>query len=166
MAVAARTLLRMKNLGCNLYLLDTFEEMQKPSEKDVDRLAKGTNKPLSEDSGYTRAEVPLEHVRGLLCGTGYPKEEIHFVPRKMEDTFPEYAPVTITLLQLDPDWHALTKHELVHMYPRLIESGVFIIGNYGQRSALRGACDACCVEKHVPILLHRIDFTGRIVQTP
>ena len=156
----------MNSLGRDLNLFDTFEEMQDPFENDVDRLAKEASKPLSEDSGCTRAEVPLERVRGLLCGTGYPKEEIHFVPRKMEDTFPEYAPDTITRLQLDPDLYALTKHELVHMYPRLMESGVFIIGNYGQRSALRGACDACCVEKHVPILLHRIDFTGRIVQTP
>lgn len=140
--------------------------MQEQSENDVDRLAKEASKPLSEDSGCTRAEVPLERVRGLLCGTGYPKDEIHSVPRKMEDTFPEYSPDTITLLKLDPDSYALTKHELVHMYPRLIESGAFIIDNHGQWSGSRRACDARCIEKHVPILMHRIDFTGQIVQTP
>ena len=163
---AERTLLQINSLGRDLNLFDTFEEMQDPSENDVDRFAKGASKPLSEDSGYTRAVVPLERVRGLLCGTGYPKEEIHFVPRKMEDTLPVYAPDTITLLQLDPDLYASTKHELVHMYPRLTEFGEFIIDNYGQWSGSRRACNACCVEKSVPMLLHRIDFTGRIVQKP
>ena len=136
----------MTNLGRDLYLFDTFEEMQEPSENDVDRFAKGASKPLSEDSGYTRAEVPLKRVRGLPYVAGYPKDEIHSVPRKMEDTFPEYSPDTITLLKLDPDSYALTKHELVHMYPRLMESGVFIIDNHGLWSGLRRACDACCVE--------------------
>lgn len=156
----------MNSLGRDLNLFDTFEEMQDPFENDVDRFAKGASKPLSEDSGYMRAVVPLERARGLLCGTGYPKEEIHFVRRKMGDASPEYAPDTITLLQLDPGWHVLTKHGLVRLYPRLIESGVFIIDNNGKWSGSRRACDACFVEKRVPILLHRIDFAGRNVQKP
>ena len=156
----------MNSLGRDLNLFDTLEERQKSSETDVGSSGKWSREAFSKNPGSRCADSPLKRVRGLLCGTVCPKEEIPFVPRKMEDTLPVYAPDTITLLQLDPDLYASTKHELVHMYPRLTEFGEFIIDNYGQWSGSRRACNACCVEKSVPMLLHRIDFTGRIVQKP
>jgi hypothetical protein len=156
----------MNNLGRDLYLFDTFEGMTEPSENDVDYFGKPASEVLSENSGYKCADAPLERVKDVLCGTGYTKEKTHFVCGKVEDTVPEFAPDTISLLRLDTDWYASTKHELVHLYPRLINSGVIIIDDYGHWRGSRQACDEYFAENHLPILLNRIDYTGRIAQKP
>ena len=102
----------------------------------------------------------------ILYGTGYPSERIHFVPGKVEDTIPASAPESIALLRLDTDWYESTKHELVHLFPRLATSGVLIIDDYGHWRGSRLACDEYFEQNRVPILLNRIDFTGRIALKP
>ncbi len=156
----------MKDLGRDLYLFDSFEGMPEPSVNDVDYSGKRASEVPSEDSGYKCEDAPLEPVKDMLYGTGYAKEKIHFVRGKVEDTEPEFAPDTISLLWLDTDLYASTKHELVHLSPRLIESCAVIIDDYRNWRGSRQACDEYFAEHHVPILLNRIDYTGRIAQKP
>ena len=166
MAAAARALLQVKDVSRDLYLFDTFEGMSEPTENDIDYTGKHANEVFRIDPGYRCANAPLEEVKKVLYATGYPKEKIHFVQGKVEDTVPSSAPEVISLLRLDTDWYESTKHELNHLFPRLAKAGVIIIDDYGHWRGSRQATDEYLAEKRVPILLNRIDYTGRIALKP
>lgn len=70
----------------------------------------------------------------------------------------------ISLLRLDTDWYASTKHELVHLYPKLVAGGVLIIDDYGDWEGARQAVDEYLAAlPGPPPFLHRIDETGRML---
>jgi O-methyltransferase len=162
MAAAAKALLRAGDRERELYLFDTFEGMSPPTSKDVDYSGKAAAELLSEDPRFLCDGAPLDEVKAVLRATGYPAEKVHFVQGMVEQTIPAAAPETIAILRLDTDWYESTKHELVHLFPRLSENGVIIIDDYGHWQGARQACDEYFAENRVPILLNRIDFTGRI----
>jgi hypothetical protein len=97
-----------------------------------------------------------------VLGTGYDREQVVFVRGRVEDTVPARAPQRISLLRLDTDWYGSTYHELVHLYPRLSRGGVLIIDDYGHWQGARRAVDRFLAEHRPRLLLHRIDYTGRI----
>jgi hypothetical protein len=165
MAAAARTLMQMGDVSRELYLFDTYEGMSDPTTSDIDYSGKHAEEVMRIDPGY-RCNAPLEIVREVLYGTGYPKEKIQFVRGKVEDTVPGLAPEQIALLRLDTDWYESTRHELVHLFPRLARAGVIIIDDYGHWRGSRQACDEYFGENRIPILLNRIDYTGRIALKP
>ena len=72
------------------------------------------------------------------------------------------APGEIALLRLDTDWYESTRHELVHLFPRLSRNGVLIIDDYGHWKGARKAVDDYIREKSLHLFLHRIDYTGRL----
>ena len=162
MAAIARTLLQMQDVTRDLYLFDTFEGMTPPSPKDVDYSGRQAAEVLLEDPGYRCADAPLEQVKEMLYASGYPNERFRFVKGRVEESIPASAPEKISLLRLDTDWYASTKHELVHLFPRLVRGGVLIIDDYGHWRGSRQACDEYFEQNRVPILLNRIDYTGRI----
>jgi O-methyltransferase len=162
MAAIARTLLQVQDLNRELYLFDTFEGMSEPTAKDIDYSGKHASRILKEDKGFQCADAPLAGVRGVLQETGYPKERIHFVQGKVEETLPRNAPTSISLLRLDTDWYESTAHELIHLVPRLSRGGVIIIDDYGHWKGSRQACDEYFQQNRIPILLNRIDYTGRM----
>lgn len=162
MAAIARILIQSQDMKRNLYLFDTFEGMSEPTAKDVDYSGKQAAKVLLEDVGSRCADAPLEQVKELLYATGYPRERIHFIPGRVEETIPAAAPESISLLRLDTDWYTSTEHELVHLFPRLVQADVIIIDDYGHWRGSREACDEYFVQNRIPILLNRIDYTGRI----
>ena len=73
-------------------------------------------------------------------------------------------PKQIALLRLNTDWFESTYHELVHLYPLLSKGGVLIIDDYGHWQGARKAVDTYFKEQGIYPLLHRIDYTGRIMQ--
>ncbi len=162
MAAVARTLLQMQDVSRDLYLFDTFEGMPEPAANDTDYSGKQASVVLLEETGSRCADAPLEAVKELLYGTGYPRERIHFVRGNVEETIPASAPDSISLLRLDTDWYASTSHELIHLFPRLSRAGVIIIDDYGHWRGARQACDEYFAQNRIPILLNRIDYTGRI----
>jgi O-methyltransferase len=162
MAAVARTLLQLRDASRDLYLFDTFEGMSEPTAKDVDYSGKLASELLREDPGFHCADAPLEKVKEILDATGYRQEKLHFVKGKVEDTIPASAPDLISLLRLDTDWYASTRHELIHLFPRLSKAGVIIIDDYGHWKGSRQACDEYFAQNGIPILLNRIDYTGRI----
>lgn len=155
---AALTLLDLKKTDRHLYLFDTFEGMPDPGNEDLDAAGAPAKSQLLSVHCY----ASLDDVQKSVLGTGYPPEKIHFVKGMVEDTIPEQSPDSIALLRLDTDWYQSTKHELLHLYPRLVDQGVLIIDDYGHWQGARKAVDEFISELRDPILLNRIDYTGRI----
>jgi hypothetical protein len=105
---------------------------------------------------------PIDEVRKNVFNTGYPEEKIHFIKGKVEDTIPRDIPKKIALLRLDTDWYESTRHELVHLFPRLALYGILIIDDYGCWKGARKAVDEYISENNLRIFLSRIDSTGRV----
>ncbi len=148
-----------------LYLYDTYEGMPEPGEKDKSlggNSAYGTWKDNQTTDVNTWCYSPLEEVQNNLSSTGYPKDKIHFVKGKVEDTIPQTLPGSIALLRLDTDWFDSTYHEMQHLYPLLATKGVLIIDDYGHWQGAREAVDKYFTENKISMLLNRIDYTGRI----
>ena len=150
MAAVARTLLRSQDVKRDLYLFDTFEGMPEPGVQDVDYSGKQASEVLREDAGSRCADAPLDQVKEVLYGTGYPRGKIHFVRGRVEETIPASAPDKISLLRLDTDWYSSTNHELAHLFPRLSHAGVVIIDDYGHWRGSRQACDEYFSQNRIP----------------
>jgi O-methyltransferase len=134
--------------------------------KDLDYTGTKASQVLREIPGDRCDDAPLEQVKEVLYGTGYPKEKIHFIRGRVEETIPSSAPPAISLLRLDTDWYDSTKHELVHLFPRLSRAGVVLIDDYGHWQGSRQATDEYFAQNRIPILLNRIDCSGRIALKP
>jgi O-methyltransferase len=163
----ALTLQRLGAVGRRLYCFDTFEGMPPPGAEDVrgDTGVAAAAILSAADKSADRsvwAIAPLDVVRHNLTATGYPPELVTYCVGKVEETLPGSAPAGIALLRLDTDWYESTKHELVHLYPRLAAGGVLIIDDYGFWRGARQATDEYFRETGAKLLLNRIDDTGRI----
>jgi hypothetical protein len=101
-------------------------------------------------------------VKANLASTGYPAERVRLVKGKVEDTIPVVAPPEIALIRLDTDWYESTRHSLDHLYPRLAAGGVLMIDDYGHWKGSKQATDDYFARNASPILLSRIDYTGRM----
>jgi O-methyltransferase len=163
---AALTLLRLGNPGVHLHLFDTFEGMSPPRPLDkaipTGESAAALLARSDRQTGPVWAYAPIDDVESNLAGTGYPAYRIHFVAGRVEDTLPHHAPDRIALLRLDTDWYESTRHELIHLFPRLAVGGVLIIDDYGHWAGARQAVDEYLAEHKIRMLLNRIDYTGRI----
>jgi O-methyltransferase len=154
----ALTLQQLGDHDRSLFLFDTFSGMTPPTDRDVDYQGQQAEKILDD----VRCEASLQEVEAAVLSTGYPRDQVHFVKGPVEETIPAHAPASIALLRLDTDWYESTQHELKHLFPRLARGGVVIIDDYGHWRGARQAVDEYVVEHQVPLLLHRIDYTGRI----
>ena len=161
-----KTLLELKSYDKELYLFDTFEGMPKPTEFDVsykDKLAiKEFEDQKIDNNSSDWLRIELDEVKKNVFSTGYNKEKFHFIKGKVEDTIPKNSPETISILRLDTDWYDSTRHELIHLFPRLVRGGVVIIDDYGFWRGAKKAVDEYFEENNILILLNRIDTTGVI----
>jgi O-methyltransferase len=165
MMAAAMTLLSERDSARTLHLFDTFEGMTRPAAIDRAAVTGEAATALFEMHGKLAdgwAYAPLDAVRANLAETGYPRERIRFIKGKVEDTIPPEAPEQIAILRLDTDWYESTRHELAHLFPRLVVGGVLIIDDYGHWEGARKAVDEYFAEKNLRMLLQRIDYTGRL----
>jgi hypothetical protein len=165
MMAVALALMARGDTSRDLWLFDTFEGMSAPT--DVDRGPGGEPAQAQLDRASRDAPVwavaTLDDVRANLASTGYPAERIHCVQGKVEDTIPGAGPQRIALLRLDTDWYESTRHELVHLYPRLVRHGVLIVDDYGHWEGARKAVDEYFAASAEPVFLHRVDYTARLV---
>lgn len=171
MMAAMYTLLQLGDTSRDFYLLDTYEGMSAPTEKDVmfdgqkaKDILDATEK--AEGPGNYWCWASIEDVRQSVLSTGYPEKKIHLIKGKVEDTLPAQAPERIALLRLDTDWYESTRHELVHLYPRLCDHGVLILDDYGHWQGARQAVDEYFATQKLRPLLHRMDYTGRMTVKP
>jgi O-methyltransferase len=84
----------------------------------------------------------------------------------VENTIPDAAPDEIAVLRLDTDYEASTRHEMEHLFPRLVPGGVLIVDDYGFFQGARAAVDEYLDANDIAILLDRIDDSGRIAVIP
>ena len=169
--IAAYGLLELGDTSRDLYLFDTFEGMSPPTDRDVmfdgtgaEQLLNPAERKEGVDNYWCIASV--ENVRRNIVSTGYPEQRIHLVKGKVEDTVPQQAPEKIALLRLDTDWYESTKHEMEHLYPRLVPNGVLIIDDYGHWKGAKEAVDEYFARHKIKPFLSRMDYTGRLVIKP
>jgi O-methyltransferase len=166
--LAALTLDSLGDRERCIWLYDTFEGMPPPT--DVDRsfggeFASDVLRRTDAVGEGTRAVAGLDEVKANLATTGYPSDRLRFVEGMVEDTIPAVAPEQISILRLDTDWYESTRHELRHLWPRLSPGGVLIVDDYGHWQGARQAVDEFLATVE-PILLQRIDYTGRLALKP
>ncbi len=165
---AARTFAAQGDTGRELYLYDTFEGMSEPTA--LDKNARGEQAAALLSQKGNRESVlcyaSLKDVRDNMAKVDYPRDRVHFIQGKVEDTIPGDAPDQIALLRLDTDWYESTRHELTHLIPRLAPYGVVIIDDYGHWMGARRAVDEWLAEFQRPVLLNRIDYSGRMAIIP
>ena len=163
----AMTLLDCGESNRNLYLYDTFSGMSEPTSEDLsfgggDANTKFKEKELKDIGGSDWCYSPLEEVQSNMERTRYPRERIYFVKGKVEDTIPDTLPEKIAILRLDTDWYESTKHEMEHLFPRLVNGGILIIDDYGHWQGSKKAVDEYIKDNKIKLFLTRIDYTGRL----
>jgi O-methyltransferase len=163
---AIDTLMKTGDTSREIYLYDTYEGMSEPTEHDKVITGTAAGELMSttdkEDPTSVWCYSALEEVQQNVGSLKYPEGKVHYVKGKVEDTIPQTIPKKIALLRLDTDWYESTAHELKHLYPLLVKGGVIIIDDYGHWEGARKAVDEYIEGEKLPLLLNRIDYTGRI----
>jgi O-methyltransferase len=168
-------LLRLRQLGVqdrDVYLYDNFEGMPAPAAADTSPYERPAFVTWQQATAagrraweqFFRPEIfTFEQVRETVLATGYPATRIHFVKGDILETIPGTAPAQIALLRLDTDWYESTRHELLHLYPRLNPGGVLLIDDYGHWDGCRKAVDEYfSTGGAAPVLLNRVDYAARL----
>jgi hypothetical protein len=165
MMAVALALLAEGDTSRHLYLYDTFAGMPEPTDADRDYEGVSAEAQLEQprEGMDVWCRASLEDVTANLASTGYPRDRLHFVRGRVEETIPGTAPASLALLRLDTDWYESTRHELEHLYPRLSRKGILILDDYGHWQGARKAVDEYFAPAHRLAFLHRIDYTGRLV---
>jgi O-methyltransferase len=147
-----------------LYLYDTFTGMTEPGPRDTDfrgRSAHAMWKRTTRGSVTDWCLANEAEARANVLSTGYPADRVHIVTGRVEETIPAVAPDKIAVLRLDTDWYDSTRHELVHLYPRLSPGGILIIDDYGYWRGAREATDEYLRQTGARLFLSRIDHSAR-----
>ena len=167
MMAAASTLLKLGDTSRDIFLYDTFEGMPEPTEADVNFWGEPPFEVTEEGRsiGAKSLEASLEYVKSALYSVGYPREKIHFIKGRIEETIPETVPETISFLRLDTCFYESTHHELVHFFPRLSWRGVLHIDDYGLWQGCRQAVNEYMQEAKLNLFFARIGRHGARVAT-
>jgi O-methyltransferase len=152
------------------HLFDTFEGMPPPTDEDIDfRGVTAEEQMLRASKADVTYDVmcaaSISDVRANIMSCGCDPDQFNLVVGRVEDTLPTVPQNKISILRLDTDWYNSTRLELEVLYPRLESGGVLIIDDYGHWSGAKKAVDEY-FRVHTPILLNRLDYTGRIGVKP
>jgi O-methyltransferase len=156
------TLIELGDQGRKVWLYDTFEGMPEPGTEDGEKVKSEWHSFKARNEEWCLASV--EEVKRNMAATGYPGSNIVFVQGRVEETIPATMPGSISLLRLDTDWYSSTRHELQYLYPLLNQKGILFIDDYGAWQGARKATDEYFAAS--PVLLQRVDWTGRLVIKP
>lgn len=162
-------LTQLKSTERSLWLYDTFEGMSEPTNVDVDpdgNLASVKMATEEKERSRVWAYSGINEVKSNISLLNYPEEQVNFVIGKVEDTLVKTIPESISLLRLDTDWYESTKIELEVLYDKVVKGGVVIIDDYGHWEGCKKAVDEFIENKNIQVLLHRIDYTGRMFVKP
>jgi hypothetical protein len=149
--IAARTLVAAGDTSRDIFLFDTFEGMTAPTDADfdIDSTAMASEILAAGSTFKTLAGVELSYdciadiddVRVAMEDTDYPMQRVHLVRGRVEDTIPASAPEFIAFLRLDTDWYESTRHELLHLWDRIVPNGVLVVDDYDAWRGARRATD-------------------------
>jgi hypothetical protein len=165
MMLAAKVLSSLGDTGRHIHLYDTFEGMPAPTKNDTNRDGRLATDLLAETKLNTGVwcYADIDDVKRNMTKTGYPIKNVFFIKGKVEDTIPKNIPEKIALLRIDTDWYDSTKHELHHLFPRLVPNGILIIDDYGYWNGAKKAVDEYFSSMAGPAYLHRIGTSGRVI---
>ncbi len=165
-AIMAEHLKNLQDISRDFYLYDTYEGMSEPTDKDFSfftkKKAKELYKTYQKDGKTDWSVGTLDTVQKTLEQTGYPQDKIHMIEGKVEETIPQNIPDTIALLRLDTDWYESTRHELEHLFPKLVTGGILIVDDYGAWAGSKQAVDEYFSQHAHQIYFHYDAFTGNI----
>jgi hypothetical protein len=100
-------------------------------------------------------------IERLIRESGIDEERFVLVKGFVEDTLEVTELPRLSYLRLDTDDYLSTKTELECLYPILSTGGVLMIDDYGYFLEARKAVDEYFAQKVAPVLLNRIDHSGR-----
>ncbi|MFC4478225.1 Macrocin O-methyltransferase [Flavobacterium sp. ACN2] len=164
------TLNKLNKNNTKIWLFDTFEGMNEPTDFDLDingDLASDRMEIEDEETSRLWAKAELDNVKENISKYNYPSENVNFIKGMVEETLLSHElPEKISLLRLDTDWYESTKIELEILYPKLVSGGVLIIDDYGHWDGCRRAVDEYFNSLPFKPFLGRIDYTGRIMIKP
>lgn len=163
----AKILLHRNVTDRKIYLYDTFEGMSAPTVDDINIVGQDATILLGQDELSKDSKLwcyaDLADVQKNMNSTGFAQGNIVYVKGKVEETIPATIPgENIALLRLDTDWYESTKHELIHLYPKLQANGVLIIDDYGHWEGCKKAVDEYFEKNKINMLLNRVDYTCRV----
>ncbi len=165
-AIMAEHLVKQGDVSRDFYLYDTFEGMSEPTDKDFSFFttmkADALYETYQKDGKSDWSVGALETVQKVLGDTGYPPDKIHTIQGKVEDTLPKEMPDEIALLRLDTDWYESTKHELEHLFPKLVKGGILIVDDYGAWAGSKQAVDEYFAAHPHDLYFHYDASTGNI----
>ncbi len=143
-----------------IWLYDTFTGMVAPG--DEDRIASsGEALRGRHPAGWWSSS--LNEVKQTLNLRNPGSSNYKFVKGPVEETLNLEIPEQLAVLRLDTDWYESTMKELEVLYPRLVPGGILIIDDYGHFTGARKAVDEYFRSLGEPVLLHRSDYTGRVL---
>lgn len=143
-----------------LWLYDTFTGMVSPGAND--RIA-ASGVSLSDRNPEGWWAAGMEEVIKTVGLSQLAAERFKLIPGPVEDTLDKVFPEKLAILRLDTDWYESTLKELEVLYPRLSHGGVLIIDDYGHFTGARKAVDEYFSHRKESVLLHRSDYTGRVL---
>ncbi len=166
--VITRTLMEHGVKNRKVWLYDTFEGFPEPDpELDIHFAPRNRGDYFHDEWERTRLasngqasdfmRSPLNMTRRFVTRSNYPEEQFEFVKGLVEDTIPDRMPKKISLLRLDTDFYSSIRHELIHLYPRLVRGGILILDDYGALVGAKKAVDEYFKEHNEPMCLFRID---------
>jgi O-methyltransferase len=164
--LCALTLLQANDLR-HLWLYDTYAGMTAPTSHDESYLhsletVKSIFANNDKESYNNWCFAGLDEVQRNMSRTLYPAEKISYVVGDVMKTIPDRLPEKIALLRLDTDFYDSTKHEMEHLFPRLVSGGVLLIDDYGYWKGSKLAVDEYIAKHNIRILLTRVDSSAKI----
>jgi hypothetical protein len=167
MMLVAHTLIELGETTRDLLLYDTFRGLPAPSVLDTDYAGVPADAEwrANQRAGHNEwCYASLDEVRRNMASTGYDPTRVRYVEGMVEDTIPKVVPEQVAVLRLDTDFYESTRHEMAHLYPRLVPAGVLVIDDYGHWQGQRRAIDEYFAASCERVLLHRVDYACRIGQ--
>lgn len=166
--IMAETAIEVGFQDREIWLYDTFEGMSEPTGFDVDYLGFSAaeqmkQNPRNSDEINIWCYANETDVSANMEKTGYPRDRLHLIAGKVEETLLQAAPEEIALLRLDTDFYESTKMELEILYPRLAVGGVLILDDYGHWAGARKAVDEYFRTLGGNAWFHHIDFSCRLL---
>lgn len=169
MLTIIKTLLNLNSKDKNLYLYDTFEGWPEKTEFDIyNKINEQTRfsneiSDLGIEMGHDESHQSfLQEVKNLLYSTKYPTEKIYFIKGIVQESLPKHTPSNISILRLDTDYYESTKHELIHLFPKLSIGGFLIIDDYDIWEGQKKAVDEYFSKENIVMKLYRIERGVRI----
>ncbi len=166
MMAAALALIDADAADRDLCLYDTFAGMTEPGEHDGAWEKKMWGEHQTGDHNEWAFGGSAEQITQRLVDVGYARELLHLVEGDILETLPRHSPEQIALLRLDTDFYESTRHELEHLYPKLVPGGILIIDDYGVFQGTRKAVDEYFAANGPAPFLSRIDADARLVVKP